>query len=343
MAIMNEQQVRAVVAAVLARLTREPEALSSLADGRAPASALPIHTTTEESTALPIHTAMEESTAPASPIHAAIKSTAPASPIPAVARTESTAPDADITAIDIRRQYLVTAPKDGDAFLALKESTPARVGVGRAGARCRTATMLRFQADHAAAQGAVFAGVPDDFLSQMGLTAYSTACKSRDEFLTRPDLGRVFPPDVLSAIQSAVPTGLQVLLYLADGLSSTAVISNARDIVPVIVNGLKSYGVTVGEPFITRFGRVGSMDCLGDALKPEVVCVLIGERPGLVTAESMSAYIAYRPTVGMPESRRTVVANIHRGGTPPVEAGAFIVDLIRLMLEKKASGLELPV
>ena len=68
-----------------------------------------------------------------------------------------------------------------------------------------------------------------------------------------------------------------------------------------------------------------------------------GERPGLVTAESMSAYIAYKPTVGMAESRRTVLANIHRGGTPAVEAGAHIVDLIRLMLEKKRSGIDLPV
>jgi ethanolamine ammonia-lyase small subunit len=268
---------------------------------------------------------------------------APAAPIPAAAREYGAAAEADIAAIDLRRQYLVAAPKDGEAFLALKEKTPARVGVGRAGARYRTATMLRFQADHAAAQDAVFSDVPESFLSEMGLTAYTTVCKSRDEFLTRPDLGRAFAPDALSAIRAAVPSGQQVLLYLADGLSSTAVAANARDILPVIINGLKSYGISVAPPFFVRYGRVGSMDCLGDALKAEVVCVLIGERPGLVTAESMSAYIAYRPTAGMPESRRTVVANIHRGGTPPVEAGAFIVDLIRMMLEKKASGLDLPI
>lgn len=268
---------------------------------------------------------------------------ASAAPVPAAAREHNVPAGADITAVDIRRQYLVSAPKDGEAFLALKEKTPARVGVGRAGARYRTATMLRFQADHAAAQDAVFSDVPESFLKEMGLTAYTTACKNRDEFLTRPDLGRVFASDALSAIRAAVPSGQQVLLYLADGLSSTAVTANARDILPVITNGLKTSGITVTPSFFVRFGRVGSMDCLGDALKPEVVCVLIGERPGLVTAESMSAYIAYRPTAGMPESRRTVVANIHRGGTPPVEAGAFIVDLIRMMLEKKASGLDLPI
>ncbi len=249
----------------------------------------------------------------------------------------------DIAAQDLRRQYLVDSPKDREAFLSLKEKTPARVGVGHAGARYRTTTTLRFQADHAAAQDAVFSDVPEAFLREMNLKSYATTCQSRDEFLTRPDKGRVFSLETLAEIKKAVPSKLPVLLYLADGLSSTAVTANAKDILPVIKNGLKGYGVTTGEPFFVQYGRVGSMDCLGDALSPEVVCVLLGERPGLVTAESMSAYIAYRPTTGMPESRRTVVANIHKGGTPPVEAGAFIVDLIRMMLEKKASGLDLPI
>ena len=97
------------------------------------------------------------------------------------------------------------------------------------------------------------------------------------------------------------------------------------------------------DPFFVRFGRVATEDQIGAACGADAVCVLLGERPGLVTAESMSAYMAYRPTVGMAESRRTVLANIHRGGTPPVEAGAHIVELIQLMLEKKASGTDLPV
>ena len=83
----------------------------------------------------------------------------------------------DITAVDLRGQYLVDSPKDRDAYLALKENTPARVGIGHAGARYRTATVLRFQADHAAAQDAVFSDVSQNFLDGMGLIAYSTACQ----------------------------------------------------------------------------------------------------------------------------------------------------------------------
>ena len=249
----------------------------------------------------------------------------------------------DIMAVDIRRQYLVEHPHDQAAYLAMKERTPARIGVGHAGARYRNETMLRFQADHAAAQDAVFSDVPEDFLQQMGWPVFQTSCENREEFLTRPDKGRTFPADTLQKIKAGIPQGTQVVLYVADGLSSSAVHANAANILPVIQDGLRAAGLKVSDPFFVRFGRVAPQDQIGEATGADVVCVLLGERPGLVTAESMSAYIAYKPTVGMAESRRTVLANIHRGGTPAVEAGAHIVDLIQLMMQKKASGTDLPI
>ncbi|MEG0902458.1 MAG: ethanolamine ammonia-lyase light chain EutC, partial [Clostridia bacterium] len=122
----------------------------------------------------------------------------------------------DIGAIDLRREYLVEHPHDGEAFLAMKLRTPARVGVGHAGARHRTETMLRFQADHAAAQDAVFSDVPEELLRALSLPAYQTTCQSRDEFLTRPDKGRVFSQETLQTIRQAVPEHTTVLLYMAD-------------------------------------------------------------------------------------------------------------------------------
>ena len=249
----------------------------------------------------------------------------------------------DIAAVDIRTQYLVEHPHDQAAFMAMKERTPARIGVGHAGARYRTETMLRFQADHAAAQDAVFSDVPEEYLKAEGWPVFQTTCTGREEFLTRPDKGRVFDAATLDRIKQLIPRDTRVVLYVADGLSSSAVQANAKDILPVIREGLKSAGLQVNDPFFVRFGRVATEDQNGEATGADVVCVLLGERPGLVTAESMSAYIAYKPTVGMSEARRTVLANIHRGGTPAVEAGAHIVDLIRLMLEKKASGTDLPI
>ena len=130
-------------------------------------------------------------------------------------------------------------------------------------------------------------------------------------------------------------------VYAADGLSSTAIEANLPKILPVLLEALERMGVSVGTPFFLRFGRVGSQEHVAETLGAKVVCVLIGERPGLATAESMSAYIAYNAYVGMPESKRTVVSNIHRNGTAAVEAGAYIAEVIGKMLEQKASGVDL--
>jgi ethanolamine ammonia-lyase small subunit len=107
---------------------------------------------------------------------------------------------------------------------------------------------------------------------------------------------------------------------------------------PVLVKGLESQGVKLGTTFFVRYGRVGVMEHIAEVLGAEVVVLLIGERPGLVTAESMSAYMAYKPTQGMSEAGRNVLSNIHRHGTPIVEAGAHVVDMVKLMLDKKLSG-----
>lgn len=132
-----------------------------------------------------------------------------------------------------------------------------------------------------------------------------------------------------------------VQIYVSDGLSSAAVAANIPDLLPAILQGLQNYKIDVGTPFFVKYGRVGVMDEISEITGAEVTCTLIGERPGLITAESMSAYIAYKATVGMPEARRTVVSNIHRNGTIPAEAGAHIADIIKIMLEKKASGTDL--
>lgn len=142
-------------------------------------------------------------------------------------------------------------------------------------------------------------------------------------------------------IRSRCEKNVDVQIYASDGLSSTAVEANLANILPVIMDGLKAGGLKVGTPFFVRNGRVAAMDQISETLNATVTCVLLGERPGLATAESMSAYIAYKATMGMPEARRTVVSNIHSKGIPAVEAGAYIVDVIGKILEAKASGVEL--
>ena len=247
----------------------------------------------------------------------------------------------DITKLDLRKLYLTKDPADKEAFAKLKQKTPARLGAGRAGARYETLTMLRFRADHAAAQDAVFSQVPEDFAAQNGMVQVQTRCHSKDEYLTRPDMGRCFDEENQQKIRSAVKGTPRVQLVIGDGLSSAAIMANALDCASAIRDGLKLKGIETNVPIFVRYCRVGAGDAVGDVTGCELVCMLVGERPGLVTDKSMSCYITYKPHTGVSESSRTVVSNIHAQGTPAVEAGAHVAELIDTILKKKVSGVGL--
>ena len=247
----------------------------------------------------------------------------------------------DVTALDLRKLYLVEHAENEEKFRKMKEKTPARLGSGRAGARSKTLTMLRFRADHAAAQDAVFSQVSEDFAAENGMAEVRTKCRDKDEYLTRPDLGRCFDEENQQKIRAAVPGTPRVQIVVGDGLSSAAITANAMDCLAAIRDGLKLRGIDPGTPIFVRYCRVGAGDAIGDVTGCELVCMLVGERPGLVTDKSMSAYITYRPRTGVSESARTVVSNIHAQGTPAVEAGAHIAGLIETILKKKVSGVGL--
>lgn len=247
----------------------------------------------------------------------------------------------DVTQIDLRKLYMVEDAAQPDKYRKLKEKTPARLGFGKAGARYKTLTMLRFRADHAAAQDAVFSQVPEDFAEKNDLVALQTCCKDKDEYLTRPDLGRRFDTENQQKLRAAISGTPRVQIVVGDGLSSAAIVSNAVDCMAAIRDGLKLKGIETGKGVFVKYCRVGAGDAVGDVTGCEVVCVLVGERPGLVTDKSMSAYITYKPHTGVSESARTVVSNIHAQGTPAVEAGAFVAELIGKILERKVSGVEL--
>ena len=247
----------------------------------------------------------------------------------------------DVTQLDLRKLYLVENPENGEKYKKMKEKTPARLGSGRAGPRYKTLTMLRFRADHAAAQDAVFSQVSEDFAEKNGLVPVQTCCKDKDEYLTRPDHGRCFDEENQKIIRSAVSGTPRVQVVVGDGLSSAAITANAMDCLAAMKDGLKARGIELGQSIFVRYCRVGAGDAVGDVTGCELVCVLVGERPGLVTDKSMSAYITYKPHTGVSESARTVVSNIHAQGTPAVEAGAYIAELIDTILKRKVSGVGL--
>ena len=247
----------------------------------------------------------------------------------------------DVTDLNLRKLYLVDHPQDGERFRQLKLRTPARLGCGRAGPRYKTLTALRFRADHAAAQDAVFSQVAPDFAAKNGMEEVQTRCKDKDQYLTRPDLGRCFDEENARKIRAAISGTPKVQIVIGDGLSSAAIQANAMDCCHAIQDGLKLRGIESGKPIFVRYCRVGAGDAVGDITGCQLVCMLVGERPGLVTDKSMSAYITFAPRTGVSESTRTVVSNIHAQGTPAVEAGAHIAGLIETILKKKVSGVGL--
>lgn len=247
----------------------------------------------------------------------------------------------DVTAVDIKTQYLVEKPQHQEAYAEIKAKAPCRLGIGKAGARYKTDPVLQFRAAHSAAQDAVFTDVNPEFVKTMGLFTVQTQCDSKDIYLTRPDLGRKLSDEGAKIVDQQCKKNPKIQIFIADGLSSAAIEANANEVYPAIVQGLKSKGIDVGTPFFVKYGRVGVMDQVSEITGADVTCVLIGERPGLITAQSMSAYMAYHATVGMPEARRNVLSNIHQAGTNPAEAGAHIADVLMKMLTEKKSGTDL--
>ena len=247
----------------------------------------------------------------------------------------------DVTKLNLRELYLVDNPADGEKFRKMKMKTPARLGSGRAGPRYKTLTMLRFRADHAAAQDAVWSELEADFAKEHDMLPTKTKCNDKEEYLTRPDLGRCFDEHNAKAIKGVIDTPPRVQIVVGDGLSSAAIAANAIDCLAAMKDGLKARGIQTGKDIFVKYCRVGAGDAVGDITGCELVCVLVGERPGLVTDKSMSAYITYKPHTGVSESSRTVVSNIHAQGTPAVEAGAYIAELIDTILKKKVSGVGL--
>ena len=183
----------------------------------------------------------------------------------------------DFGRTNVKDQLLIENPADREEYMKLKQRTSARLGIGRAGTRLKTDVLLRFRADHAAAQDAVFNDVPEEFLEEAGLFTVTTECKSRDEYITRPDLGRKISDEGIKILEEKCKKSPTVQVYVSDGLSSTAVEANTKNILPAVLNGLKGYGIEAGTPFFVKYGRVGASDHISDILKPDVVCVLIGE------------------------------------------------------------------
>lgn len=249
----------------------------------------------------------------------------------------------DISEVDYTERVTIDNPINLENCIRLKKTTNARICMGRAGSRFKTESLLKFRADHAVAIDSVWSYVDESIVEKMNFVKVQTLIKDKEEYITRPDLGRVFSSETIESIKKKCIHNPDVQIIAADGLSSHAINANLEDIYHMIVEGVEAKGYKVGTPIFVKYGRVATMDKISEALNAKVTVLLVGERPGLATGESMSSYMAYESSTLKPESQRTVVSNIHKNGTPPVEAGAQIVHLIEIMMREKCSGVELKI
>ncbi|MCB2295479.1 ethanolamine ammonia-lyase subunit EutC [Clostridium algoriphilum] len=249
----------------------------------------------------------------------------------------------DISSIDYTSRVTIDNPIDMESCVRLKKTTNARICIGRAGDRFKTETLLRFSADHAVAIDSIWSHVDETIIDELAFLKVQTLIEDKEEYITRPDFGRSFSGETINNIENKCIHKPDVQIIVADGLSSHAIDANIKDIYPIIVDGLNAKGYKLGTPIFVKYGRVATMDKISEALNAKVTILLIGERPGLATGDSMSSYMAYESSTLKPESQRTVVSNIHKNGTPPVEAGAEIVSLVELMMSKQISGVELKI
>ena len=166
----------------------------------------------------------------------------------------------------------------------------------------------------------------------------ASAAEDRQHYLMRPDLGRRLDPAARAAVSANCPAGADVQVVIGDGLSVAAVVRQVPLLLPLLEQEARTRGWTFGRPFVVRYCRVGVLIDVGELLDPAVVVLLIGERPGLATAESLSAYLAYRPRPGDTDARRNLISNIHARGVGPDEAAWRIAALAERMRQAQASG-----
>jgi ethanolamine ammonia-lyase small subunit len=240
----------------------------------------------------------------------------------------------------------MSVPADDDPWAHMRAATPARIGLARAGASIATREHLTFQLAHARARDAVHEpfdpGALLVRLRERGLEAVQlhSAAADRPIYLARPDLGRRLD-DASRAQMAAMPRGYDLAFVLADGLSARAVASHAVPLLDETLPQLSCQGLRIGPVAIVEQGRVAVGDEIGHRLGAALVCVLIGERPGLTSPDSLGAYLTWQPAPGRTDAERNCLSNIRPAGMACAEAAQRLVYLCTQARLRRCTGVML--
>jgi ethanolamine ammonia-lyase small subunit len=229
----------------------------------------------------------------------------------------------------------------------IRARTPARLLAGRSGAAYRTNTQLELRQAHAAARDAVraemssFTNPDDEFMRKWNLFEVCSRAANKDEYLLRPDIGRQLNEASRAEVNRRCIKGRDLQVVIGDGLSVTAVGMQVPKLLQPLWDGALTRGWSVGDTFVIRYCRVGILNQIGELLRPKVAVLLIGERPGLATSESLSAYMAYQPKALDTDANRNLISNIHARGVSTEQAVQRILNLASSMMNARQSGFQL--
>jgi ethanolamine ammonia-lyase small subunit len=249
---------------------------------------------------------------------------------------------------EVKRSDSLAQPYDlPEIVKKVRAQTPARLLAGRSGVAYRTNTQLELREAHAAARDAVraelslFTDASGDFVQKWNLFEVCSRAASKDEYLLRPDLGRRLSDSSRAEVSRRCTTENDLQIVIGDGLSVTAVAKQIPCLLPLLCERATALGWSIGQIFVIRHCRVGILNEIGELLGPRVTVLLIGERPGLATAESLSAYMAYQPKPSDTDANRNLISNIHARGVSTEQAAQRILALAAAMMKTQKSGCEL--
>lgn len=236
-----------------------------------------------------------------------------------------------------------------DAWQSLRQFTAARIALGRTGGSLPTRELLAFEQAHAQARDAVHAPFDEDRLAvalqPLGFEVLrlATDASDRTEYLRRPDLGRRLNPATRKTLQQIMrpAESFDLAVILSDGLSAPAVNAQAPALLKHLLPRLTDDGWRIAPLVIIRHGRVAVSDEVGELLGARLALILLGERPGLGTADSLGAYFVHTPRPGRSDAERNCVSNIRPAGLPIPQAADTLHYLLTAARTKRLSGVQL--
>jgi ethanolamine ammonia-lyase small subunit len=234
-----------------------------------------------------------------------------------------------------------------DPWTLLRSYTDARIGLGRTGAGMPTREVLKFSMAHAQARDAVrtpmdWTGIERELAAlELPTQRLASAAADRDSYLRRPDLGRTLGGESRAALAASKRRAPELLLIVGDGLSSTAVTANAVATIAALLPHIRRNAWPLGPVLLASQARVALSDDAGGLLQARAVVMLIGERPGLSSPDSLGAYLTWEPRVGRKDGERNCISNIRSGGLSADEAAFKINWLLREAFRRRLTGVSL--